>query len=208
MSNLDTKQKIKAGLGSFSSADLTSSTINLFNILGYNTKRSAPLEQKTYKCFKDSFIEGNGRFDEKNALVNEWKYVDLLFQISKEEITLEKSLFDSGEIDNKIIESYLFFIIELNKSDYSRSVLSQITREINKLFPMPVMLLFKCGNLLTFAIINRRLHKRDQNRDVLEKVTLIRNINMENPHRAHIEILFDLSLEEVKRAEGWEEQHA
>jgi len=36
-------------------------------------------------------------------------------------------------------------------------------------------------------------------KDVLEKVTLIKNININNPHRAHIEILFDLNLDELKR---------
>ena len=47
---------------------------------------------------------------------------------------------------------------------------------------------------LTFAIIARRLHKRDASRDVLEKVTLIKEIRCADPHRAHIEILADLAL--------------
>jgi hypothetical protein len=59
------------------------------------------------------------------------------------------------------------------------------------------MVLFKYGQSLTLAVINRRLHKRDERKDVLEKVTLIKDINIENPHRAHIEILFDLSFSEL-----------
>lgn len=34
-------------------------------------------------------------------------------------------------------------------------------------------------------------------KDVLEKVTLIMDIQIENPHRAHLEILADLSLENL-----------
>jgi type I restriction-modification system DNA methylase subunit len=38
------------------------------------------------------------------------------------------------------------------------------------------------------------LHKRDKSKDVLEKVTLIKDIIFSNPHRAHIDILCDLSF--------------
>ena len=46
----------------------------------------------------------------------------------------------------------------------------------------------------TAAIIDRGLNKRDSTRDVLRKVTLIRGIRFADAHRAHIEILSDLSL--------------
>lgn len=45
-------------------------------------------------------------------------------------------------------------------------------------FPMPVMILFKHGSLLTLSVINRRLHKWDESKDVLEKVTLIKDIRI------------------------------
>src|SRR5690349_23387293 len=35
--------------------------------------------------------------------------------------------------------------------------------------------------------------------DVLEKVTQIKDISIASPHRAHIEILFDLSFDELKK---------
>jgi adenine-specific DNA-methyltransferase len=60
---------------------------------------------------------------------------------------------------------------------------------------MPVMVLFRHGDCLTLAIINRRLHRRDESKDVLEKVTLIKDIRFTSPHRAHVEILFDLSFD-------------
>ncbi|MBI4378381.1 MAG: hypothetical protein HY578_04705, partial [Nitrospinae bacterium] len=62
---------------------------------------------------------------------------------------------------------------------------------------MPSMLLFRYNDYLTISVIDRRLHKRETSKDVLEKVTLIKDINLKKPHRAHIEILFDLSLQNL-----------
>ncbi|MDZ4204084.1 MAG: hypothetical protein U1C46_04620, partial [Bacteroidales bacterium] len=198
------KLSIKEALQSFAKGDLTQKSIELFEKLGYVTERRAPLHKPTYAEFKDTYIvdknlpAGKAGFDETKAKASEWKYVDLLFQLSKEEVLKQTSLFDTKKVDNTIIETYLFFAIELAKSQYSRTELSVITREINRLFPMPAMILFKYGNLLTLSVINRRLHKIDETKDVLEKVTLIKDIVIESPHRAHIEILFDLSFDELK----------
>lgn len=151
----------------------------------------------------DSFAQGLA-FNSETALVEDWQFVDLLFQLTREEITgssqLRITFGDSLRVDNTIIESYLFFAIALSGSSYTRTQLAAITREVNKLFPMPVMLVFKYGQTLTLSIINRRLNKRDESKDVLEKVTLIKDINVSSPHRAHIEILFDLSLEQLYKA--------
>lgn len=124
--------------------------------------------------------------------------VDLLFQLTSDEITrtMQGRLpFSGGRFNDKIIESYLFFAVDLTSDHYTRTQFADITREINKLFDMPVMVLFRHGDCLTLAIINRRLHKRDESTDVLEKVTLIKDIRFTSPHRAHVEILFDLSFE-------------
>ena len=101
------------------------------------------------------------------------------------------------------MESYLFFAIKLNGDHYTRTQLSQITREINKPFDMPAMILFQHGGALTFAVIDRRLNKRDESKDVLLKATLIKDINFANPHRAHIDILFDLSIVELYEKYGF-----
>lgn len=203
MTNLDVKQSIIASLGAFASGKLSANALNLFSMLGYNTDRQAPLDKPNYANFKGTFFISQSKFNEEKALVKDWQYVDLLFQLSKEEIRKQISLFDTQKVDRTIIETYLFFAIELSKDQYSRTELSNITREVNRLFPMPVMILFKHGQCLTLAVINRRQHKRDENKDVLEKITLIKDIKIENPHRAHVEILFDLSFEELQRNYGF-----
>ena len=182
----------------FCGGDLTQNSLALFETLGYNTVRQAPLDTSSYPVFKETFITDKP-FNEERAKTAEWKHVDLLFQLSKEEILQQTSLFDTGRVDQTIIETYLFFTIDLSNDHYSRTELSQITREVNRLFPMPAMILFKHGETLTLSVINRRLHKRDDSKDVLEKVTQIKDISIQAPHRAHIEILFDLSFDELKR---------
>ena len=97
-------------------------------------------------------------------------------------------------IDDTIYYSYLFFAVKLTGDTYSRTALANVTREINKLFSIPAMLIFQHGHALTFAIINRRPSQHDSARDVLEKVTLIKDIDIVNPHRAHLDILSELSL--------------
>lgn len=192
------KNDIKYSIQDFLSGNLTLNALKLFNALGYVTERQAPFNKKTKEEFSETYISNEKKFDKTKAKFNEWKYVDLLFQLSKEEVLKQTSLFDTKKVDSTIIETYLFFAIELSKEQYSRTDLSLITREVNRLFPMPSMILFRHGSTLTLSVINRRLHKRDESKDVLEKVTQIKDINISNPHRAHIEILFDLSFDELK----------
>ena len=153
------------------------------------------LEPNTAAEFILNFDPSN-TMNAERALLDEWESIDLLFQLTGDEISLSDQAtlgFEGGGIDNSIYQSYLYFALKLRGSSYTRTQLSQITREINKLTPMPAMVVFQHGRLLTFAVIDRRLHKRDESRDVLEKVTLIKDINLGKPHRAHIDILFDLS---------------
>jgi adenine-specific DNA-methyltransferase len=199
----DVKRAIQEKLQQFATGSLADNARSLFETLGYRIDKSTSLDRPTAQSFLNSFADGRS-FNRETALVKDWQFVDLLFQLTKDEITgsnqLRIAFGDSSRVDNTIIESYLFFAIALKDSTYTRTQLAGITREINKLFPMPVMLVFLHGQTLTLSIINRRLHKRDESKDVLEKVTLIKDIAFANPHRAHIEILFDLSLEQLYKA--------
>lgn len=200
MTDKDIKKSIQSSIKAMGSSQFSKSVLSLFSVLGYKTDRQNPFPQKTFQFFKDSFLGANPSFNEDKALTKKWTSVDLLFQLSREELTDQQGLFETKRVDNTIIETYLFFAIDLSQSDYSRTALAQITREMNKVFPMPVMVIFRHGSKVTLSVINRRLHKRDEQKDVLEKVTLIKDISIQNPHRAHVEILFDLSFEELKRA--------
>lgn len=193
----DSKAQILSAIQSFGTGNLFENSTTFFTALGYNTERQNRLSGNSYKDFRDSFIDTDDNFNEEKSLSKEWNKVELLFQLTNEEVTGQGDMFSTDQVDNTIIESYLFFAIELKGKNYSRTKLAQVTREVNKLFNMPAMILFMYDEKLTLSIINRRLHKRDSSKDVLEKVTLIKDIRISNPHRAHLEILFDLSLDEI-----------
>lgn len=198
MTEQEKKNLIKESLIRFGVGLFLQNSLALFSALGYESDKRRKLTPNTPQNFLTTFAEDKS-FNSKKALVTHWQSVDLLFQLTDEELGSSdhpRLPFDSSKkMDTAIIQSYLFFGIHLNGAEYTRTELSDITREINKLFPMPVMVLFRHDAALTLAIINRRLHKKDSTKDVLEKVTLIKDISVANPHRAHIEILYDLSLE-------------
>ncbi len=193
------KNEIKRALQRFSDGNLAENARHLLNVLGYDSERRIDLEPNTADGFLSAF-NLEGKINRDRALLDEWESVDFLFQLTEEEITQGAQttfgFVDSG-LDNSVYQSYLFFALKLSENYYSRTRLSEITREINKPFNMPAMILFQHGETLTFAVIDRRLHKRDESKDVLEKATLIKDIKIADPHRAHIEILFDLSIAEL-----------
>lgn len=197
--NTDEKLNIQEAVKAFAKDDISKAGINLFSVLGYDTSLQAPLDNKTYVEFKEDYIDASpaaDRFSEEKALTDEWKNIDILFQLTDDSFTGQQQLFDS-KLNPLNPQSYLCFAIELNGDEYSKTQIASITREVNKLFSIPIIIIFKYSECITLAIINRRINKRDSDRDVLEKVTLIKDIFYEKPHRAHIEILFDMSLAQL-----------
>ena len=100
----------------------------------------------------------------------------------------------TDSVNAGLLQSYLFFAIELKQRDYARGKLTAIARQLNRVFPMPVMVFIKHRDLLSIAVINRRLNKRDAEKDVLGKVTIIRDISLSSPHRGHLDILNSFAL--------------
>ena len=190
------KHEIEKALNAFKTVDLSQASIALFKSVGLESSKQMPLETKSYSEFFSQFVQNSQSFRPEKALTQDWIYIDFLFQITTDELRQYVDI--SKNVIDHSANSYLFFCLELKESEYPRTVLSQITREINKLFLIPALIVFKTGDNLTLSIINRRQHKRDESRDVLEKVTLIKDINIIDTHRAHIDILFDLSLEQLR----------
>jgi type I restriction-modification system DNA methylase subunit len=198
------KQEITRILKFFGSTSsqrpLSQLAIELFGVLGYHSnEKRYYIEPPTAEGFIADFTSNSDRsFNPTKALVENWEYVDMIFQITGEELKqTNPKLFklDENSWRKGLYKSFLFFAIELAPQNYTRTQLATITREINKLFQMPVSILFRHGSSITLSIVTHRSHKKDGTRDVLEKVTLIKDINFANPHRAHIEILYDLSVE-------------
>src|SRR3990172_9437120 len=103
---IEIERNIKKRIQAFSGGDLTANALQLFQTLGYNTERQAPLDKPTFAEFKESYIQPSSPFNEKKALVTEWKYVDLLFQLSKEEVLKQTSLFTTKKLNPTPIYAY------------------------------------------------------------------------------------------------------
>ncbi len=189
---------IQSTLNQFTDGNFAENVINLLKVLGYESQRILNRETNTPEAFLEDF-DPDKAINPTKAHLSDWQTVDFLFQLTADEIrqhTQEMITFheDAG-VDESIYQSYLFLAVKLKGDTYSRTALANITREVNKLFAMPALLIFQHGRALTFAIINRRPSLREPELDVLEKVTLIKDIDVGSPHRAHLDILAELSLD-------------
>lgn len=195
---------LTAHLKQFTSGDFQRASIEFFKALGYQSDRTININ--SVEDFK-KLVDRNDLLNEENACISRWQSVHFLFQITEKEIhsgsggTL--SLGFAQPYERKDIRSYLFFAIKLGpRTDGSkvatRTELSKITRSINRLVPQPVLVLFLYDHSLSLAIINRRKNMRDATRDVLTRVSLIRDIDCIHPHRAHVDILERFSLHRLR----------
>ena len=164
--------------------------VSLFGALGYHSERSVNIE--SVDAFVALLEETKPLTERQRRLFDSWHSADIVFQITGEEIGEHPSLFQ--EFDKGRINSFLFVAADLEDRPHGRTELAEMTRTVNRGFPMPVILLFRHGKSLTIAAVHRRAHKRDTTRDVLESVTLVKDIRAERPHRAHIDILSELAL--------------
>ena len=132
MNALQHKAAVKDALNRFTAGDLVESSRNLFNTLGYRSERTLTLESNTAEAFIAAY-DSQGKFNRDKALTAAWNSIDLLFQLSGDDLTLTDTTgwcFDSSQtqVDNTIIQSYLFFALRLEGRNYNRTQLSQITR--------------------------------------------------------------------------------
>ena len=195
-------ETIHTALAGFAAgAPLRACAETLFGVLGYRSTRTADVGSVT--AFLDTFRAGERLPEKQRAVFDSWRTVDIVFQVTGEEIADQARLFKGKEFAPGVIESFLFLAVDLEGGDYDRTYLADTTRTVNRLFSMPVVLLFRHGATVSLAVVHRRVHKRDANRDVLEKVTLVKGIRTDRtPHRAHTDILAELALPRLVAAAG------
>jgi hypothetical protein len=97
----------------------------------------------------------------------------------------------------------LFGITLKNRKDglpITRSHLAEITRAFNRSFPYtPVTIIFKYDNLISFANSERIPYKQEwREGEKIGKVTMLKDVNPQNPHSAHKKILYGLTIDRQK----------
>ena len=199
------KEEIESALAAMIDDDFLETSKDLLAVLGYRSDRTANFPV-TADDFIRRFPARNKNTDTEQEFLNNVESVELVFQVSSEEIAPndQQTLFEAPTFDEGYVRTFTFFAIELKDPDYPRGKYAQFTREVNKRMVMPIVVFFRAKDRLTIGFVGRRQHRRDPDRDVLEQVTLIKDIRLDDPHRAHTEVLFELSLEECAK---WMSDH-
>ena len=194
LSDVIVKQNIENALNKFldEQLPLKDAATKLLNTLGYHSKRitNKEFDAERFNRLLASALETTN--PSQKLCINDWIDFNIIFQISDDEI--RNTMFQEDEIDDELLTSYMFVTVLLKDKNYTRTQLADITRFINKEFNKPIMVIFRHGDVLSLAIINRRRNLVDPSKRVLEKVTLIKDINLEKPKRAHLDIISELYL--------------
>ena len=198
---------MKSALANFQTLPLKDAARQLLAKLGYQSARTLAVDSLSQL---QELLDPHGSLTEQTALLSRWRSVHLLFQLSEAEIKAatagQLTLGMAAPWEAKDVRSYVFFALDLapraDGTPPTRTELSQITRALNRLVPMPVLVLFRHGGTVSLAIINRRKNMKDGTRDVLTRVSLIRDIDCAQPHRAHLDLLRRFSLHSLREESG------
>ena len=114
--------------------------------------------------------------------------------LSDDKISLQEA---TGKI-NADYNGLMVFAVKLDDS-YSpaRGRIAELTRAFNRASKnIPVVLLLKYGNLLSFSTCERTKYKQDwREGEKIGKISLLKDINIDSPHTGHLRILYDLKIE-------------
>ena len=192
------KREIKSALAAIATGNFLETSEDLLAVLGYRSE----LTEKLWETV-DEFIEELSARNKNTRTEQEFRdcveSVELVFQVGSDEIADSQLTLFESRFDEENEDSFMFFTVELKDKHYPRGKYAQFTREVNKRMQMPTVVFFRVENRLTIGFAKHRQHKYDSDRDVLEQVTLIKDIRLDNPHRAHLDILFELSLGECAK---------
>ena len=202
-------EALQSVLAAMPANEFLKATKGILEVLGYRSMRTSELSGSVDEFFRE-FPAPNENTRSEQEFREHTQSVKLIFQVTSDEIAASSQptiAFDAASFDRGHQQSFIFFAVELKKAKrYPRGQYAQFTREINKRLSQPTVVLFKTTeHLLTLAFVHRREHKLDPQRDVLGKVSLIREIHPNSPHRAHLDILAELSF---AKCASWMDLHS
>ena len=170
----------------------------IFNALEYNSERTMD-ETHSAREFLHEYDPKNGEGINAKELQQCAEKIGIVFQVGDEEINhgTDNSAFQR---DNE--KSFIFVAVDLDdKKDYPRWRLARITRAVNRCFASPAVVIFRHldaenNDSVSLSFIHRRQSITDSAKDVLGRVSILRAIRRNKPHRGHQDILKDLALTE------------
>ena len=134
MTNQEIKHLVRDAVTSFSNQSLRSASLSLFAALGYKSDRTLAVNTVADFCAQ---FDRNGLLAHPRAEKANWKSIELLFQLTDEELSRHASLFKDTAVKASLLQSYVFFSVELKPGDYARGKLAAITCLAAFLFASP-----------------------------------------------------------------------
>ena len=206
------QKTVLGALRALADGSLSECAEGLLVALGYRSDRTIDFESVAEFL---SMVEAKDRLTAGQlATFDRWRAMDVVFQITDDEVTGQGGLFGAGptgarKFDDGVAKSFLFLAADLKHGRFSRSDLTASTRAVNRIFPMPTVVLFRHRDedgdgdpLLTIGVVHRRVDKTDPDRDVLERTTLVKDVSLTTPHRAHVELISELALGRLMERRG------
>ena len=195
------REQVEQDVRYLATADLAEGAEQLLETLGYKSKRTfqgSPTDPSAFLNLWPTKIRDTKSEQEFRDKVSE---VKLLFQVVDDDIRraadTQTEMFQQANAaaDAKTIQSFIFAVLELKGETYPRGVYARVAREVNKRMPIATVLMMRTPTRkVSLAFVDRRKHKRLEDRAVLGNVALLREIDTEDPHRAHLDILCDLVI--------------
>lgn len=189
---------IRDAVSGLAGKDLADAGQALLNAMGYRSPKTLDAPASP-----DEFLVALGIDSARFETLGRWRSLHFLFQLTGDELPALSRGSDpatGGSFQRGAIDSFVFLAIDLDDGGWSRRQLVAIVRALNRGFAMPAIVLFRHGKKATLTVIDRRANRRDASRDVVGgRISLIKDIDLSRPHRAHIEILADLSLPALAR---------
>lgn len=201
---IDRRKALQAALQAFTRTGLAAASKKLLDVLGYSSEKTADLGTSAEALLGniEQFKPELGPINRHKVKADRWKSCAFIFQLTNDEIPSlavgQAPLGTDSKLAHSQIESFVFLAIELRDEQWSRTDLAAITRELNRRFPMPAIIVFVHEELLSLAVIDRRQGLRDTSRDVIDnRITVIKDVRLKNPHQAHVRILEELAIDRL-----------
>ena len=108
---LDKRNSIQTAIRAFSIVPFGKQAIELLGCLGYQSDRRVNLGDSSPDTFMQfvQAMDEPGMFNESKALCDQWQSADLLFQLTDQELSKQRALFDDNEISPSLLRSLSVF---------------------------------------------------------------------------------------------------